>query len=138
MLRMTTRLIVRRYLVSLRNIGEKEPGHVSVQGLDERGRKRTFLRVPFDQLEMTRSRCRVRLEPPISQKMTATLGRRERAPKPMAADAGTRTIRVGHSPDSDDAFMFYALTHGKLDTGGLTFVHQLQDIETLNDPAPPR
>lgn len=44
----------------------------------------------------------------------------------------TRTIRVGHSPDSDDAFMFYALTQGKLDTGGLEFVHQLEDIETLN------
>lgn len=43
-----------------------------------------------------------------------------------------RTIRVGHSPDSDDAFMFYALTHEKLDCGGLRFVHQLQDIETLN------
>jgi 1,4-dihydroxy-6-naphthoate synthase len=46
--------------------------------------------------------------------------------------AATRTIRVGHSPDSDDAFMFYALTHDKLDTGGLRFVHQLEDIETLN------
>ena len=43
-----------------------------------------------------------------------------------------RTIRVGHSPDSDDAFMFYALTHDKIDTGGLKFVHQLEDIETLN------
>ncbi len=43
-----------------------------------------------------------------------------------------QTIRVGHSPDSDDAFMFYALTHDKLDTGGLRFVHQLEDIETLN------
>src|SRR3954468_233230 len=43
-----------------------------------------------------------------------------------------RNIRVGHSPDSDDAFMFYALTHDKLDTGGLRFVHQLEDIETLN------
>src|SRR3954452_13907984 len=43
-----------------------------------------------------------------------------------------RTIRVGHSPDSDDAFMFYALTHYKLDTGCLRFVHQLEDIETLN------
>jgi 1,4-dihydroxy-6-naphthoate synthase len=42
------------------------------------------------------------------------------------------TIRVGHSPDSDDAFMFYALTHDKLDTGDLRFVHQLEDIETLN------
>ncbi len=46
--------------------------------------------------------------------------------------ADVRTIRVGHSPDSDDAFMFYALTHDKLDTGGLRFVHQLEDIETLN------
>lgn len=43
-----------------------------------------------------------------------------------------RTIRVGHSPDSDDAFMFYAITHDKIDTGGLKFVHQLEDIETLN------
>src|SRR6185436_12558417 len=46
--------------------------------------------------------------------------------------ADGRTIRVGHSPDSDDAFMFYALTHDKLDAGGLHFVHQLEDIETLN------
>src|SRR5437764_6939806 len=43
-----------------------------------------------------------------------------------------QTIRVGHSPDPDDAFMFYALAHNKLDTGGLRFVHELQDIETLN------
>ena len=46
-----------------------------------------------------------------------------------------RTLRVGHSPDSDDAFMFYALTHDKLDTGGLKFAHQLEDIETLNGRA---
>jgi 1,4-dihydroxy-6-naphthoate synthase len=46
-----------------------------------------------------------------------------------------QTIKVGHSPDSDDAFMFYALTHDKLDTGGLRFVHQLEDIETLNKRA---
>ena len=45
------------------------------------------------------------------------------------------TIRVGHSPDSDDAFMFYALTHDRIDTGGLKFVHQLEDIQTLNDRA---
>ncbi len=42
------------------------------------------------------------------------------------------TIRIGHSPDSDDAFMFYAMTHGKLEVAGLTIEHQLQDIETLN------
>src|SRR2546428_1896931 len=41
-------------------------------------------------------------------------------------------ITVGHSPDPDDAFMFYALAHDKLDTGGLRFRHELQDIETLN------
>ena len=41
-------------------------------------------------------------------------------------------IRVGHSPDSDDAFMFYALAKGKLDTGPYEFVHELVDIETLN------
>lgn len=42
------------------------------------------------------------------------------------------TITVGHSPDPDDAFMFYALAHGKIDTGRLHFRHELQDIETLN------
>jgi 1,4-dihydroxy-6-naphthoate synthase len=44
----------------------------------------------------------------------------------------TRLITVGHSPDPDDAFMFYALAHDKIDTGGLRFRHELQDIETLN------
>src|SRR5580704_17927581 len=43
-----------------------------------------------------------------------------------------RVINVGHSPDPDDAFMFYALAHNKIDTGELTFRHELQDIETLN------
>ncbi len=52
----------------------------------------------------------------------------------MNVDAG-RTIRVGHSPDSDDAFMFYALAEGHVDTQGLTYVHELQDIETLNQRA---
>ncbi len=41
-------------------------------------------------------------------------------------------IRVAHSPDSDDAFMFYALASGQIDTGSLQYVHELQDIETLN------
>jgi 1,4-dihydroxy-6-naphthoate synthase len=47
----------------------------------------------------------------------------------------SRTIRVAHSPDSDDAFMFYALAEGKIDTEGLTYVHELQDIESLNQRA---
>jgi 1,4-dihydroxy-6-naphthoate synthase len=41
-------------------------------------------------------------------------------------------IRVGHSPDPDDAFMFHALANDKIETGDLQFVHELQDIETLN------
>ena len=45
------------------------------------------------------------------------------------------TIRVAHSPDSDDAFMFYALAEHKVDTEGLTYIHELQDIESLNQRA---
>jgi 1,4-dihydroxy-6-naphthoate synthase len=41
-------------------------------------------------------------------------------------------IRVGHSPDPDDAFMFYALAKDKIDTGRFRFEHELVDIETLN------
>jgi 1,4-dihydroxy-6-naphthoate synthase len=41
-------------------------------------------------------------------------------------------IQVGHSPDADDAFMFYALTHRTIDTGKYEFEHILKDIETLN------
>ena len=43
-----------------------------------------------------------------------------------------QTIRVGHSPDSDDAFMFYALAKNQIDTGPYRFEHELVDIETLN------
>ncbi len=44
-------------------------------------------------------------------------------------------IRVGHSPDPDDAFMFYALANNKLETGAYAFSHELVDIETLNQRA---
>ena len=46
-----------------------------------------------------------------------------------------KTIRVAHSPDSDDAFMFYALATRKIDTGDLIYEHTLSDIETLNRKA---
>ena len=45
------------------------------------------------------------------------------------------TIHLAHSPDSDDAFMFYALADGQIDTQGISYVHELQDIETLNGRA---
>jgi 1,4-dihydroxy-6-naphthoate synthase len=45
------------------------------------------------------------------------------------------TIRLAHSPDSDDAFMFYGLASGNIDTEGVNYVHELQDIQTLNERA---
>jgi 5,8-dihydroxy-2-naphthoate synthase len=44
-------------------------------------------------------------------------------------------VSLAHSPDSDDAFMFYGLASGKVDTGGLEVVHVLGDIEGLNRAA---
>src|SRR5690349_20344846 len=75
-----------------------------------------------------------RFSSPESSSSRGPAGRGHESGRPTIAMSltATRTIRVGHSPDSDDAFMFYALTHDKLDTGGLQFVHQLEDIETLN------
>jgi 1,4-dihydroxy-6-naphthoate synthase len=45
---------------------------------------------------------------------------------------GTRLIRIGHSPDPDDAFMFYALSTGRVRIPGCVIEHRLEDIETLN------
>ena len=52
-----------------------------------------------------------------------------------APDAGTREINIAHSPDSDDAFMFYGLATNKVRVPGLRFTHTLCDIETLNRKA---
>ncbi|MEX2172032.1 MAG: MqnA/MqnD/SBP family protein [Pirellulales bacterium] len=49
--------------------------------------------------------------------------------------ATKQIIRVGHSPDPDDAFMFYALAKNKINTGDFEFTHELVDIETLNQRA---
>ena len=53
----------------------------------------------------------------------------------MTTQTTTTTVRIAHSPDSDDAFMFYALTQGVLDIEGLEISHVLQDIESLNQAA---
>jgi 1,4-dihydroxy-6-naphthoate synthase len=55
----------------------------------------------------------------------------------MAVKAGSqpRTITLAHSPDSDDAFMFYGLATNKLETDGLKFAHTLRDIQSLNEDA---
>jgi len=46
---------------------------------------------------------------------------------------GIRQLTLGHSPDSDDAFMFYALASGKIPTDDLSYEHVLKDIQTLNE-----
>jgi len=53
----------------------------------------------------------------------------------MEAKSQKNTITVAHSPDSDDAFMFYGLATNKLETDGLKFEHTLKDIQTLNEDA---
>lgn len=53
----------------------------------------------------------------------------------MKPSTAARKISVAHSPDSDDAFMFYGLATNKLDTGLITFTHVLKDIQTLNEEA---
>jgi 1,4-dihydroxy-6-naphthoate synthase len=53
----------------------------------------------------------------------------------VATSAPTREIRIAHSPDSDDAFMFYGLATNKVRVQGLKFTHTLTDIETLNQKA---
>ena len=53
----------------------------------------------------------------------------------MLETTKTTTISVAHSPDSDDAFMFYALATNKLETGNFEFTHVLKDIQTLNEEA---
>ena len=45
------------------------------------------------------------------------------------------TIRIGHSPDADDAFMYYAIAHGKVKVGEYQVQHVLEDIESLNQRA---
>ncbi len=53
----------------------------------------------------------------------------------MTSTKTKQLIRVGHSPDPDDAFMFHALANDHLDTGDYQFTHELVDIETLNQRA---
>src|ERR1700736_5999709 len=65
--------------------------------------------------------------------MTFTTAPSEHLPTPITE--GKREITVAHSPDSDDAFMFYALATNKVRAPGLRFTHTLCDIETLNRKA---
>src|SRR3954452_22685626 len=53
---------------------------------------------------------------------------------PMPEPDGTIFI-LGHSPDPDDAFMFYAMAENKIDLRGYRFEHRLEDIQTLNERA---
>jgi 5,8-dihydroxy-2-naphthoate synthase len=56
------------------------------------------------------------------------------APKAITDD-GSNVFTLGHSPDPDDAFMFYAMAENKIDLRGYRFEHRLEDIQTLNERA---
>lgn len=62
--------------------------------------------------------------------MASSLVKKAEAPR-----ARPLKLQLAHSPDSDDAFMFYALATKKIRTGNLQFAHTLEDIETLNQKA---
>src|SRR5207237_8607290 len=65
--------------------------------------------------------------------MRSTSRRRRRPPRRRRVVVkAPHTIHLAHSPDADDAFMFWALAAGRIDTGGRRYVHELADIETLN------
>src|SRR6184192_2702960 len=50
-------------------------------------------------------------------------------------NASAKVFTLGHSPDPDDAFMFYAMAENKIDLRGYRFDHRLEDIQTLNERA---
>ncbi len=52
-----------------------------------------------------------------------------------AVSATSPVFTLGHSPDPDDAFMFYAMAENKIDLRGYRFEHRLEDIQTLNERA---
>jgi 5,8-dihydroxy-2-naphthoate synthase len=54
---------------------------------------------------------------------------------PKTTKQGTELFTLGHSPDPDDAFMFYAMAENKIDLRGYRFEHRLEDIQTLNERA---
>src|SRR6266705_2782740 len=69
----------------------------------------------------------------VSTRRTWTRSTTRRHESPAAGRvAASRTIHLAHSPDADDAFMFWALATGKIDTGSRRYVHELGDIESLN------
>ena len=53
----------------------------------------------------------------------------------MSVNCDKQTLLLGHSPDPDDAFMFYGLAKGLVDSGGWSFEHVMEDIQTLNERA---
>ena len=68
-------------------------------------------------------------------KWTATIQLSNPLNSPSIIPMSERLIRVGHSPDPDDAFMFYGLSSGKVKLEGIKIEHQLEDIQSLNERA---
>src|SRR5260370_11247304 len=76
-----------------------------------------------------------RSTPTTPRTSTASMGKRPRQPVVGGTRVGAETpraIHLAHSPDADDAFMFWALAAGRIDTAGRRYIHELADIESLN------
>ena len=80
-------------------------------------------------------RAEVKLRPSAAIRENANRERLQNAMPTKPAPGKTTEIKLAHSPDSDDAFMFYGLATNKVRTPGLKFSHVLADIETLNKAA---
>src|ERR1700757_3011259 len=78
--------------------------------------------------------------PPARGELSENLGKRNHQPMPgqqaaSKSETAPVEIKLAHSPDSDDAFMFYALATHKLSTPGYKYTHILSDIQSLNEAA---
>ena len=69
------------------------------------------------------------------KKLNSSIAQADQFINAMPSPFMETTLTLGHSPDPDDAFMFYALAHGLIPTAGFKFEHILQDIQTLNERA---
>src|SRR4051812_7538284 len=79
------------------------------------------------------NRCFQKVHIPIGRRRPISIIRRLRKDlMPATASFETQLLRLGHSPDPDDAFMFYGMAKGLIDQGPYRFEHILQDIQTLN------
>src|SRR5439155_16417564 len=103
-------------------------GRLRLPGLRAPGRDRPRERDPRRRRPRLRAGRQARAHPPLYPQGAAPAAR-TLVLRPVAA----MKVRLGHSPDPDDAFMFWGLAEGEVDPRGFEFEHVLRDIQTLNE-----